>query len=81
MGPSQRPSQDRPAQVWRVSLYRDDSETTVVVDNVKHAFMTAGNTVLTVAYYTGDGGHAYLNYPRERLAWWRVERVGVDDNV
>lgn len=60
---------------WRVSLYRDDSETTVVVDNVKHAFMTCGNTVLTIAFYDNAGAHHYLNYPRERLAWWRVERV------
>lgn len=62
-------------QRWRVSLYRDDSETTVVLESVKHAFLTGGNTVLTVACYADDGSHHYVNYPVARLAWWKVERV------
>lgn len=56
-------------------MYRDDSETTVVFENVKHAFMTAGNTVLTIAQYDDEGGHHYVNWPRERVCWWKLERA------
>jgi hypothetical protein len=62
-------------QCWRVSLYRDDSETTVVLENVKHVFLTAGNSVLSIAQYADDGSHHYINWPRERLCWWKVERA------
>jgi hypothetical protein len=64
--------------MWRLSLYRDDSETTVVISRVKHVFMTCGNTVLTAAVWNTDdpeSGHFYLNYPRERIAWWRLDRT------
>jgi hypothetical protein len=63
-----------PEQRWRLKLYRDDSETPVVVEDVKHAFMTAGDTVLTIAQYREDGSHRYINWPREGLRWWTVER-------
>lgn len=62
-------------QLWRVKIYRDDSVTTVVLENVKHVFMTCGNTVLTIAQYSEDGTHHYLNWPRENLCWWKVERA------
>lgn len=62
-------------QEWRVKIYRDDSETTVVYENVKHAFMTCGNTVLTIAQYEKDGSHHYVNWNRERFVWWKVERA------
>lgn len=71
--PEQKTAQDD--QLWRLKVYRDDSETTVVFDNVKHAFMTAGNTVLTIAQYDADGSHHYINWPRERLCWWKLERT------
>lgn len=67
---------DSREQEWRLSIYRDDSETTVVVDRVKHAFMTCGNTVLTAAVWAQDGSHFYLNWPRERVCWWKLERSG-----
>lgn len=63
------------AQEWRLSVYRDDSETTVVFERVKHAFMTCGNTVLTIAQYNDDGSHHYINWPRERVCWWKLERA------
>lgn len=71
---TQSDQSDSRAQEWRLSLYRDDSETTVVIDRVKHAFMTAGNTILTVAAYASDGSHFYINWPRERVCWWKLER-------
>src|ERR1700735_4249109 len=36
----------------KITLYRDDSTTQVVFENVKHWFWTASNTVLTIAQYT-----------------------------
>jgi hypothetical protein len=64
--------------LWRVSVYRDDSVTTVVFADVKHAFMTANNTVLTIAQYAEDGSHHYINWPRERICWWKIERQAQD---
>lgn len=58
----------------RLTLYRDDSVTQVVYERVKDAFWTAGNTVLTISQYVGDGPeHRYINWPRERFAWFKVE--------
>jgi hypothetical protein len=37
--------------------------------------MTAGNTVLTIAQYADDGSHHYINWPRERVCWWKLERA------
>ena len=74
-------------QLWCVTIYRDDSTSPVVYEHVKHVFWTAGNTVLVVAQFTGarvgadgdfdvgDGDHRYLQWPRERLAWFKVERM------
>lgn len=74
-------------QLWRVTLYRDDSTSPVVYEHVKHVFWTAGNTVLVVAQFTearaaanggfdmGGGDHRYLQWPRERFAWFKVERM------
>lgn len=61
----------------RVTLYRDDSTTQVVFDNVKHWFWTANNTVLVVAQLTGgpDGEHRYVNWPRERFCWFKDEKI------
>lgn len=58
----------------RLTLYRDDSVTQVVYEHVKDAFWTAGNTVLTISQYTGTGPeHRYINWPRERFAWFKIE--------
>lgn len=65
---------DSGTQSWKLKLYRDDSETTVVYTQVKHVFLAAGNTVLVIAQYGKDGSHHYINWPRERIAWWRLER-------
>jgi hypothetical protein len=64
--------------VWKVSVYRDDSTTPVVYDNVKHVFWTAGNTVLIIAQYTHgpkNPEHEYIQWPRERLCWFKMHKV------
>lgn len=64
-------------QAWRLKLYRDDSTTPVVYTDVKHVFWTAGNTVLTIAQFTAGAAqeaHHYVHWPRERFAWYRLER-------
>ena len=59
----------------RLTLYRDDSTSQVVYDNVKTHFWTAGNTVLVVAVYTDApaGEHRYVHWPRERFCWFKDE--------
>ncbi len=58
----------------KLTLYRDDSTTQVVFERVKHWFWTAGNTMLTIAQYTGDGAeHRYIHWPRERFCWFKDE--------
>jgi hypothetical protein len=59
----------------QITIYRDDSTTQVVYDNVKHFFWTAGNTMLTIAQYTNTvtGEHRYIHWPRERFAWFKDE--------
>ncbi len=57
-----------------LTLYRDDSTTQVVFENVKHFFWTAGNTVLSIAQYTEPGkseAHRYIHWPRERFCWFK----------
>ena len=56
-----------------LTLYRDDSTTQVVYENVKHFFWTAGNTVLTIAQVTdlATGSHQYIHWPRERVCWFK----------
>lgn len=60
-----------------VKLYRDDSVTPVVYEDVKHVFMTADNTVLTIAQITdpATGAHRYVNWNRERYAWFVFEKA------
>lgn len=59
----------------RITLYRDDSTSQVVYENVKAHFWTAGNTVLVVSQFTGgpDGEHRYIHWPRERFCWFKDE--------
>lgn len=59
-----------------VRVYRDDSVTPVVYEDVKHVFMTAGNTVLTIAQITSrdTGAHRYVCWPRERFCWFVYEK-------
>lgn len=67
--------------VRTVTLYRDDSTTQVVYENVKHVFWTAGNTVLVIARYQHDtprnmqeaSEHYYIHWPRERFCWFKDE--------
>jgi hypothetical protein len=51
-----------------ITLYRDDSTTQVVYEDVKHTFWTADNTVFVLAQYTdkATGAHRYIHWPRER---------------
>jgi hypothetical protein len=70
IGPIQR--------AWRLKVYRDDSTTPVVYDDVKHVFWTADNSVLVIAQFTdgpGQEAHHYIHWPRERVCWYRLERV------
>jgi hypothetical protein len=59
----------------RLTLYRDDSTTQVVFNNVKHFFWLAGNTVLCIAQVTNvqTGAHHYIHWPRERFCWFKDE--------
>lgn len=69
----------------RVTVYREDSVSQVVYENVKHCFWTAGGTVLTIAVVrpTGDdeprislpGDHYYINWMREKIAWYKEEQA------
>lgn len=56
-----------------LTLYRDDSTTQVVFENVKHFFWTANNSVLTIAQITdtATGDHKYIHWPRERFCWFK----------
>lgn len=58
-----------------ITIYREDSTSQVVYENVKHAFWTANNTVLVVAQVvnTATGAHRYLHWPRERFCWFKDE--------
>jgi hypothetical protein len=56
----------------RLTLYRDDSTVQVIYERVKAVFWTAGNTVLVISQYTGDGPeHRYIHWPRERFCWFK----------
>lgn len=61
----------------RLTVYRDDSTSQVVYDNVKHYFLTGNNTVLTIAQITdaSTGAHRYIHLPLSRVCWWREENV------
>ena len=57
-----------------LTLYRDDSTVQVVYERVKAVFWTAGNTVLVVSQYVGEGtAHRYIHWPRERFCWFKDE--------
>jgi hypothetical protein len=62
--------------VRKITLYRDDSTTQVVFENVKHFFWTAHGSVLTIAQYTNaqTGEHRYIHWPRERVCWFKDEK-------
>lgn len=57
-----------------VKVYRDDSTTPVVYENVKHVFMTANNTQLTIAQLDDKGDHHYINWPINRVCWYKVTK-------
>lgn len=61
----------------KLTVYRDDSTTQVVYENVKHWFWTANNSVLVIAQYTNQttGEHRYINWPRERICWFKDEKM------
>jgi hypothetical protein len=61
-----------------VTLYRDDSTTQVVYENVKHLFWLAGNSVLCLAIYRAPdtNEHYYVHWPRERFCWYKDVPVG-----
>ena len=55
----------------KLTLYRDDSTTQVVYENVKNYFWLAGNTVLSIAVVSdiATGEHYFIRWPRERFCW------------
>jgi len=59
----------------KITLYRDDSTTQVVYEDVKHTFWTANNSVFVLAQYTDTetGAHRYIQWPRERFCWFKDE--------
>ena len=59
----------------KITLYRDDSTTQVVYEDVKHTFWTANNSVFVLAQYTDKqtGAHRYIQWPRERFCWFKDE--------
>lgn len=59
----------------KLTLYRDDTTTQVVYENVKHFFWCANNTILVIAQYTNvkSGEHRYIHWPRERFCWFKDE--------
>lgn len=69
--------------MFRVTVYRHDSITPVVYENVKHAWWQGD--VLCISYLTGGvehrgnrsevPSHDYLWWPRERISHVRVEHV------
>lgn len=63
----------------KLTLYRDDSTTQVVYENVKHYFWLAGNTVLSIAIVTNTvtGEHFYVQWPRERFCWFKDQLMPV----
>jgi hypothetical protein len=71
-----------PRGPWTLKVYRDDSTTPVVYEDVKHVFWTADNTVLAIAQFTngpGQEAHHYIHWPRERVCWYRLARVETVD--
>lgn len=60
----------------KLTIYRDDSTTQVVFENVKHFFWLAGNSVLCIAQYTDvvSGAHQYIHWPRERFCWFKDQK-------
>lgn len=64
------------SKLHKITLYRDDSTTPVVFENVKHYWFTADNTVLVIAQVTdlASGRHHYIHWPRERFTWFRHEK-------
>ncbi len=65
----------------KITLYRDDSTTQVVYENVKHWFWTATNSVLVIAQITDvtSGAHRYINWPRERFCWFKEEKMATSE--
>jgi hypothetical protein len=57
----------------RLTLYRDDSTSQVVYENVKTYFWTCNNTVLTISIYDDETRttHKYIHWPRERFCWFK----------
>jgi len=66
-----------PAQLWKVTLYRDDSLSPVVYTDVKHAFWTGNNSVFVLAIVDDleTGAHHYVSWLREHFVWFKKERT------
>jgi hypothetical protein len=66
----------------KITVYRDDSTSQVVYENVKHYFFTNEGQVLTIAQLINKpgenpsappGAHRYIHWPISRVCWFKEE--------
>ena len=62
-------------QIWRVTIYRNDSTTPVVIENVKHTWWEDSGARLVVSVFSEAPVHYYLQYPVQLISHVKVERV------
>jgi len=63
----------------RITVYREDSTTTVMYQPVKHYWYEAGGRVLVISHIVGKNGeHDYAHWPMRRVAWFRDEKIRQD---
>jgi hypothetical protein len=62
-------------KTWRVSVYRNDSHTPVVYEDVKHAWWEHGRYIIAQYVNSKEGGeHFYWTWPGERISHVKEER-------
>jgi len=66
-------------KTWKVTIYRRDSETPVVLENVKHCWWEDGGARFVVSVFTEPPDHYYIAYPVELISHTKVEREKSND--
>ena len=61
-------------KLWVLTLYRRDSETPVVYENVKHFWWEEWRLVISVVKTLETGEHFYWIWPRDLISHVKVER-------
>ena len=61
-------------QLWVVTIYRRDSETPVVYENVKHFWWEDWRLVVSVIKTAETGEHFYWIWPCDLISHTKVER-------